>query len=74
MQENGIILLRTGACFWKLHNATTETYKNFMPCFVQHNMASTLTICFLHHCTTYTQRFWLQNLEGLVLKWKKLQL
>jgi len=40
----------------------TETYKSFMPCFVQHNMASTLTICFLRHCTR--QRFLFQNLEG----------
>ena len=26
---------------------TTETYEKFAPCFAQHDMASTLTICFL---------------------------
>jgi len=29
--------------------ATTESYKNCMPCFMCHNMASTPAICFLRH-------------------------
>jgi len=35
---------------WKKIAATTETYEKFVMHFAWHDMASTLTICFLHHC------------------------
>jgi len=30
--------------------AARETYEQFAACFTPHDMASTLTICFLHYC------------------------